>query len=80
MGEEDQDDPHLLCVLVECLKPMEIEASCRGPAVWAGVEDTGIVPVPSGVSSLASQKLGWCWPGSPLLLKETVISCVPRRH
>lgn len=78
MGEENQDDAHLPCVQVDCLKPMEIEAFCRGPDVWAGVEDTGIVPTPSDVSSLALQKLGWCWPGRTLLLKETVISCVPR--
>lgn len=44
----------LICrVQVDCLKPMEIEAFCRGPDVWAGVEDTGIVPTPSDVSSLA---------------------------
>lgn len=78
MGEEDQDDPHLPCVRVECLKPIETEASCRGPDVWAGVENTGIVPIPSYVSSPALQKLGWCWPGRTLLLKETVISTVPR--
>lgn len=77
MGKEDQDDPHLPCVRVECLKPIETEASCRGPDVRAGVEDTGIVPIPSDVSSPALQKLGWGWPGRTLLFKETVISTVP---
>lgn len=76
MGEEERDNLHLRCEKVECLEPLDIEASTRQRIFRlesghrCGERDAGILPAPSSVSLLA------CWPGKPLVLKATATNCV----
>ena len=65
MGEEDQDDPHLLCVQVECLKLMEIEASCRGSVGWSGGHRHCSIPIRCLISGLAEARLVLAWKAPP---------------
>lgn len=77
MGEEERDNLHLGCKKLECLEPLDTEASSRQwifRLQWGrrcGERDAGLLPASSSVSLLACY-----WPGKPLVLKATATSCV----
>lgn len=60
VGEEEQDSLHLGCRKVECLKPLETEASSGHLMYWLG---KGYSPGQRGLPAMLKPRLvSLCWP------------------